>query len=122
MNHDSAKLLASTATEPHRKGQSWPNDELSERVPALHIGERLPRLIKRILIPDDRIKCAISSEGDERLEIRLGAHRATDDMLVTEEQPRNVDLRGAARGAAAHGHPTAASEELESQFVYSPPR
>jgi hypothetical protein len=37
-------------------------------------------------------------------------------VLVAEEQPLYVDLRGTARGAAAHGHPPAPPKELESQF------
>ena len=82
---DSAKPLASRAGKPSRDGQSRANDELSERIPSLHISERLPRLIQRILVTDDRIECAIGSEADERLEVRLGSHRAADDVLVTEE-------------------------------------
>ena len=35
---------------------------------------------------------------------------------MAEEQPWDVDLRGAARGASTYGHPTAPPEEFEPQF------
>src|SRR5689334_20909828 len=85
-------------TRRSRKGKGGTSavgeHDLSELPARLHAFEALARPVHRQHLVDDGAHTRGGTEGEQVLQLVLGAHRGTDDLELQEEDPGEFGVRG----------------------------